>query len=201
MRLRKSIIFWAAVAVLLSGVAARYLIWQPKFVPTEFIQARQRGINVSQAIARLTSDSLVDLSTIGGLEQTGRPREAVGLVTKALEANNQARQQALQLSATLETMAKKLPEISPARARDRAAEALGYEVTLINHLITYNEYLHQLLETVEKKLSSGGADEKNGDSQISYWLNLINDETDAINMLNKKFNVAMEEFDRLTAVK
>lgn len=199
MHIRKKTIIWIIIAVFMVGVGVKFLFFQPINVPKDFNDARQKSINIAQAIARLSSDSLVDISRIGGLDQAGRIKEALDLVKKTIRDNQQARAEAVNLSATLEVMAKNLPEISPYRARDLATEGLGYEVTLINHLITYNDYLNQLLQVLEQKFAKQG--DSGTDTQIKDWIHRINGEGDAINVLNKKYNDAMLGFDKLTSLK
>lgn len=196
MRIKKSIIFWIALLLFLVGAGAKLFFFQPISVPQDFIDARQNSINVSQIIVRLSADSLVDLSHIGLLDKQGKTKEALDLVSKAIENNRQAREQAVKLSDYLEVMSKNLPNLSPWRAKDLATEALGYEVSLINHLISYNDELNQLLHVLEDKFSKKL---ENVEIQIAFLLNRINEEGDAINILNRKFNDTMIKFDKLTS--
>lgn len=196
MRIKKSIIFWVTLVLFLVGVGTKLFFFQPVFVSKDFVDARQNSINVSQVIVRLSADSLVNLSHIGLLDKEGKTKEALDLVDKAIENNRQAREQAVKLSAYLEVMSKNLPTLSPWRARDLATEALGYEVSLINHLITYNDRLNQLFKTLEDKFNNKGS---NVEVQIAFLLNRINEEGDSINILNRKFNDTMIKFDKLTS--
>lgn len=196
MRIKKSIVFWVTLVLFLAGAGAKLFFFQPIFVPQDFVDARQNSINVSQIIVRLSADSLVDLSHIGLLDKQGKTKEALDLVNKAIENNRQARTEAVKLSDYLEVMSKNLPNISPWRAKDLATEALGYEVSLINHLITYNDHLNQLFKTLEDKFNNKGG---NVEVQISFLLNRINEEGDSINILNRKFNDTMIKFDKLTS--
>ncbi len=196
MRIKKSIIFWVALVLFLAGAGAKLFFFQPISVPQDFIDARQNSINVSQIIVRLSADSLVDLSRLGLLDKEGKIKEALNLVNKAIENNRQAREQAVKLSDYLEVMSKNLPDLSPWRAKDLATEALGYEVSLINHLITYNDYLNQLLQVLQDKFNNRGG---NVEVQISFLINRINEEGDSINILNRKFNDTMIKFDKLTS--
>ena len=195
MRIKKSIIFWAALVLFLAGTGAKLFFFQPISVPQDFIDARQNSTNVGQAIVRFSSDSLVNLSHIGLLDKQGKSKEALDLVSKAIEDNRQAREQAVKLSSYLEVMSKSLSTISPWRAKDLATEALGYEVSLINHLITYNDHLNQLFNVIEDKLNKKSG---NAEVQITFLLNRINEEGDSINILNRKFNDTMIKFDKLT---
>lgn len=195
-RLRTSYILWIAVGVLLIGGVVKFLFFQPINVPKDFADARQRSVNIAQGIARMSSDSLVDISRTAGLDKAGRIGEAMAIVQKAIITNQQARAQAVQLSATLEVMAKNLGEISPYGARDLATEALGYEVTLINHLITLNDYLNQLFIVLQDKFHKTNFVTE---SDVAHWINLVNGEVDAISVLNRKYNDTMIKFDHKTS--
>lgn len=195
-RLRTSYMLWIALVALLIGVVVKFLFFQPINVPKDFADARQRSVNIAQGIARMSSDSLVDISRIAGLDRAGHTGEAVAIVQKAIFTNQQARAQAVQLSATLEVMVKNLGEISPYGARDLATEALGYEVTLINHLIMLNDYLNQLFTVLQDKFHKMNFVTE---TDIAHWINLVNGEVDAISVLNRKYNDTMLKFDRKTA--
>ena len=196
MRIRKKTIVWGIVVLFLGALAVKYLFFQPIIVPKDFIDARQNSINVAQTITRLSNDSLVDISRIGQLDKAGRIKDALDLVSKAIKDNQQARVEAVKLSAYLEVMAKNLQDISPYGARDLATEALGYEVTLINHLITYNDYLNQLFNVLQEKFEGKNG---NADAQIKSWINKVNKVGEEINTLNKKYNDTMIKFDKLTS--
>lgn len=196
MKVRKKTIIWGIIVVFLGVWAITSLFFQPINVPKDFIDARQKSINLAQTITRFSSDTLVDISRIAQLDQAGRTGEALNLVAKGLENNKKAREEAIKLSTTLEVMAKNLPEISPYRARDLTAEALGYEVTLINHLITYNDYLNQLFQVLQEKFEGKNV---KVESQIENWIKKINEAGEAINVLNKKYNDTMIKFDKLTS--
>ena len=107
-----------------------------------------------------------------------------------MERNRQAREKAIELSIQLETMANNLSQISPASASQTALRAISSETTLISRLITYNDYLNQLLEVLREKFLGNG----NGD-KVAELVEKINEEAKAINELNEKFNESMEMFD------
>jgi hypothetical protein len=87
-------------------------------------------------------------------------------------------------------MAKNLAQISPASASQKALEAVSSETALISRLITYNDYLTQLLEVLRGKFLG-----KNSNDKIPELIQKLNNEAQAINDLNQKFNETMKEFD------
>lgn len=168
--------------------------WGGQFVPEEFIEARAQGSLVADKVAWLASASLQNLQKISELEANYKHQEAIDSVSQELARNKEARAEAVKLSNYLDQMAKLLSDIKPREARDLAAEAVGVEIQVINRLISYNEYLHNLFELLKAKFEGKI---KNGDDRVKELLQLINQETNFINSLNKKFNETMRQFDVL----
>jgi hypothetical protein len=174
------------------------LFWGGRHVPDDFLQARIHGAAVAERIVTISADSLNGLQNISTLDKEGLYQEAMLAVSVELRRNKDARGEALKLSQYLDTMAKSISSIRPKDAQSLAAGAIGQEVSLINRLISYNEYLNQLLELLKGRFGGRIDDEK---SRLQELLALINQETNAINDLNKSFQSAMEQFDALTLVK
>ena len=108
-----------------------------------------------------------------------------------------ARENAINLSAKLEIMAKNVSQISPAIAGQIAIQAISSETALISRLITYNDYLIKLLEILQAKF----LEKKKRQRQNSRLNEKINDEARAINDLNNNFNSLMTEFDKYDIIK
>jgi len=168
----------------------RFLILEPKNVPADFLKARQEASLIAQEIVLFSNQSSDSLRQIAQLDEEKKYTEALILVSQELERNRQAREKAIRLSAQLEIMAKNLSQISPASASQIALEAISSETALISRLITHNDYLTQLLEILRNKFLG----KANGD-KIPELIGQINNEVQAINDLNKKFNKMMKEFD------
>lgn len=168
--------------------------WGGRFVPEAFIEARAQGSIVADRIAWLSSVSLQNLQKISELETSLQYEEAIDIVSQELVRNKEARDEAIKLSNYLDQMAKSLSEIKPREARDLAAEAVGVEIQVINRLISYNEYLRNLFELLKAKFEGKI---KNGDERLKELLLLINQETNYINSLNKRFNERMGQIDEL----
>lgn len=189
-RLRIFIVF--LFIVLAVYLIARIFFFDVKKVPNDFLKARQEASLVANNIVVLSNESVGDLGKIYELDKKGNYEEALSLLANELERNRQAREKAVELSAQLEKMARAVPEISPASASQSAIQAISSETALISRLITYNDYLFQLLEILRSKFLG---ETKNSSEQISELINKINDEVKAINELDRKFNEVMEKFD------
>lgn len=189
-RLRIFIVF--LLIVLAVYLIARIFFFDVKTVPSDFLKARQEASLIANDIVILSNESVGDLGKIYELDKKGDYEEALSLLANELERNRQAREKAVELSAQLEKMARAVPEISPASASQSAIQAISSETALISRLITYNDYLFQLLEILRSKFLG---QTKNSSEQISELINKINEEVRAINELDKKFNEVMEKFD------
>lgn len=165
-----------------------------KYIPQDFIEAKARGAEIAQRIVELSDASLTGLTQIGDFDKAKNYPQAVILVSNELVQNRKIREEAIKLASQLEKMAANLPKIKPAKARQITSEAMGYEVALVSRLISYNDYFNQLFDVLIQKFKEV-ADETN--NQTQELINKINDETQAINELNAKFNSTMADFDRI----
>lgn len=187
-RIRLLILF--IIILLLAYFVLRFLTVETKNVPEDFLRARQEASLIASEIVAISNESTNNLNEIAQLDKERKYTEALVLISQELERNRQAREKAIKLSVQLETMAKNLSQISPASASQVALQAISSETALISRLITYNDYLTQLLEILREKFLG-----KNEGDRISELLVKINDEIQAINDLNRKFNEVMGEFD------
>lgn len=176
--------------ILLAYFVLRFLIVDVKNVPEDFLRARQEASLIAQDIVTISNESTNSLGEIARLDKERKYTEALVLISKELERNRQARERAIKLSVQLETMARNLAQISPSSAGQKALEAISSETALISRLITYNDYLTQLLEILRGKFLG-----KNQGDKIPELIAQINGEIQAINDLNRKFNETMKEFD------
>ncbi len=180
-------------------VAAAFFIFrswraEAKNLPVDFIEARKEGARTAERIVFFSHQALAGLEQIGQYDEKKNYESALELVEKELERNKQARQEAIVLSSYLGTMAAFLPQIEPAKARELATEAVGYEVSLVNRLINYHDLLNQLFELLGNKFRGRLA---SNDDLTKKLLASINSEIKAINNLNQKFNSTMEMFDKI----
>ncbi len=181
----------ALIIVILAGYfVARFLFIETQSIPPEFLKARTEASLIAQDIVNLSNQTSENLAKVAELDNQRNYTEALVLVSQELERNREARQKAVGLSVQLEQMTKNISSISPQSASQKALEALTSETALIGTLITYNEYLNQLLEALRNKFV-----EKEPSQKIPELISKINQEAKTINELNAKFSEAMEEFD------
>jgi len=178
------------IILLLAYFVLRFLTVETKNVPEDFLRARQEASLIASEIVAISNESTNNLNEIAELDKSGKYTEALVLISQELERNRQAREKAIKLSVELETMAKNLSQISPASTSQVALQAISSETALISRLISYNDYLTQLLEVLREKFLG-----KSDGDKISELISKINDEARAINDLNQKFNEVMGEFD------
>ena len=91
-------------------------------------------------------------------------------------------------------MARALSSIKPERSRILATEAVSAEVALVSRLLSYNDYLLQLFETLRAKFSNPGL---SSNGKVNDLIARINDETRAINELNGRSTNALASFDEV----
>ncbi len=188
-RRARLLIFFIAI-LLVAYFLLSFLLIKPKSIPPGFLEARGEASLIAQDIVGLSNESTNNISEIANLDRQGKYREALVLVSQELERNHQARDKAISLSVQLEKMARNLDKISPASAAQLALQAVSSETTLISRLITYNDYLSQLLEVLRAKFIGKGSDDG-----LTELIDKINNEARAINDLNLGFNDLMKEFD------
>jgi len=189
----------ASVVVLIAVAGSAYFFNQGYgfgggYLPSEFTGARSEGAVVAEKIVFLAHQSLAGLEQIGGLDDQKKYAQALDLITRELQRNSEARQEAILLSSHLGTMAAFLSQIKPTRAQSLATEAVGYEVSLVNRLINFHDLLNKLFVLQQGKFRG---EIENSDDLLKKLIDDINKEIKAINNLNLKFNSTMEHFDNI----
>ncbi|MEK7657749.1 MAG: hypothetical protein AAB366_00980 [Patescibacteria group bacterium] len=189
-RVKITIIFLLIVSAVY--LLARFFTPEIKNVPEEFLRARQEASLIAKDIIDFSGQTAGNIAVISELDREAKYGDALNLISQELERNRQAREKAIELSKQLESMIKNIPEISPASAGQAALEALTSETALISRLISYNDYLVQLMDILKKKFLF---QEKNGNGRVLELINKINEEARMINELDKNFNKLMDKFD------
>jgi len=195
MKLRSKFVsaIWLVAAIAaLYGIG--YFAIGRSFVPENFTAARKDGAEVAKSIVALTEESLKNLEGISALDREYKFKEALVLVQDELFRAEEARLKAIDLTKELDRMTTAVAGITPTKARNLAMEAVGHEVSLISHLIVYNDILNGLLRTLELKFSGDIRDDA---QDVQKLVQNMNAETREINRLNALFNQKMEEFDRV----
>lgn len=181
------------VMMFLAYFVGRFLLAQTKTVPGDFMEARQSASLVAQDIVGMSKESTKRINDISALNQDGKYGEALELVKQEIERNRQIRDKAITLSGYLQTMTVNVSAIEPKVSAQTALEAVSTEVTLIGHLLTYNDYLNQLLIAIKGRIMGDGDVSA---ETIADLVKKINDESIVVNVMNEKFNDQMSKFDR-----
>lgn len=171
----------------------RFLLAKTKTVPREFMQARQEASLVARDIVGMSKDSAGRIGAISTLNKDKQYAEALDLIKQEIERNRRIRDRAIELSGYLQTMTLSVSAIEPKTSAQAALGAVSTEVTLIGHLLTYNDYLNQLLDIIRRNII-GDANVSSAD--VSDLVKKINDASVAVNTLNETFNEQLTAFDR-----
>ena len=182
-----------AVTVLIIVILAAYFVWSyvSTRVPTNFANARHAAWDYAQIISDAVKETPQNLQQIQELEKQGKSIEALNLLVIEGQKNASAQNAAVKLSGELETMAKEIPNIKPQKAGEAALVAISSETALIYKLVSYNNYLANLLELLRQRLTNKFYNVE----QINSTIDLINLDIDSINSLNTKFVEYMKNFD------
>lgn len=167
------------------------------YVPREFFEARGKGAAISEAIVRLAFESADNLKEITILEKGKNYSEGLDRVLQEIARNEEAREQALALSAELERMATSISDVRPDKASDTALQAVILQSQIVQRLINYNNYLGQLLNALRSRLADGA---KSDGGSIASIIEAMNSEISSINTLNEQYKNLMAEFDKLTNI-
>lgn len=181
--------------LVLSAISYGLYYWaNTSFVPQSFSDARREGASISSEIVGLLGDSLKGLEKISEYDKNYHFSAALDLVLLELERTKTAREKAIELSSELDRMARSVQDISPTKAKNIAMRAVSQEVSLIGHLVVYNDILRGLLETLRYKFSG---DIRYGVDDVQKLIVSLNKEGKEVNSLNDSFNAIMGEFDIL----
>lgn len=164
------------------------------FIPDNFTTARHQSALIAKEVVALTEESLTNLDKIALQDRQYNFGQALRLVREELERAQNSRLKAVDLTRELDGMARAAAGIKPAKLRNLAISAISNELSLISHLIVYNDILNGLLQTLEFKFS-GDINYKSEEVQI--LIKNMNQEAKEINNLNEAFNEKMKKFDEL----
>ncbi len=183
-----------ATFVILVGIAygVGKLSRSSEAIPLDFKDARTQGAIISQNIVNTSNSLTDDLNRISQLERDRKINEAVNLATELIERSEEVKKQANELSEQLEKMTGALSDVQDPEARALALESITDRLALISRLISYSDYLGQLLTNLRSRLSGQVTF---GDTQT--LIDQINAEVTAINNFNRQAADAMDKFDKM----
>ena len=194
-RQRYLAIVFVVVFVAGGGYAVSRIFGNSGGVPKDFTDARLQGAIISQNIVNLSNQSVSDLEKINQYDAQGDFTDALNLTTQVIKQSQDIRDQAVQLSAEVETMTKSLSDISSIEARQAALESISTRLALISRLLNYSGYLGQLLEALQNHF----AGKPQSGAQVKALVDQINSEVNAINNFNTQAGQSMDRFDKIIA--
>ena len=183
-----------ATIVGLGSFAVVYVIVPKAAVPAQFLESRVRGAEIARAIVDQSNRTLTRLDEIAVYDREGNVAEALSAISQLVVDNRAAQEKVLALADELEEMARSIADIRPERARVFATEAVSSEVALVSHLLSYNDNLFVLFEALRAKFDNPSA-KTNG--RVRDLIGKINEEAQAINEFDGRFNDSLAEFDKL----
>ncbi|MCR4328741.1 MAG: hypothetical protein NUV53_04530 [Patescibacteria group bacterium] len=186
-------LFIVFIAIVVGGYGASRLFSSSGNIPSEFQDARLRGALIAQNIVNLSNDSSKSLEKISELDKKGDFPEALAITLGATEKSQDIREQAVALADEISIMTKALSGIQSFEARQAALESIASRLALLNRLISYSNYLSNLLQALRDRFSGipGAA------KQVAVLVNQINAEAQAINSFNSQAGQAMDRFDTI----
>lgn len=190
---RRTKVIAVFLAIIGVGATTAWFSSRKSGVPADFTTARQQGALIAQNIVDLSNQSTDDLTRVNAFDKSGDYTNALVLTTNIITKNQTLHDQAVSLSGQIEEMAKSLPEISSAEARQAALDAISSRLALVSELISYSGDLEHLLVTLQGHFT--GASIKPGDVQTI--VDQINTDVNAINNFNSQAQGSMVKFDAL----
>lgn len=185
--------------IVLIGLLAAYwstrILGESVNVPSEFLEARNKGAVLADSIVHLAGESVNNLKRIEQHNDAKRYENGLDSVFEEISRNETARRAAIELSAELEVMANSLSEIQPQEASDLALRAIIVESQIVQRLINYNGYIYELLNLFRLRF------EKNtsvGEKPLKDIVSDMNALIREINTLNAEYKELMRQFDSLT---
>ncbi|MBI2623279.1 MAG: hypothetical protein HYW65_01760 [Candidatus Liptonbacteria bacterium] len=190
---RRTKLFLAFVVIVAAGYGASRLFSFSQGIPSEFQDARLRGALISQNIVNLSNDSRTSIEKISELDKKGKFSEALAITLDATKQSEAIRNQAVALADEIGAMTKALSGIQSFEARQAALESIASRLALLNKLISYSNYLSELLQALEGRFKGVPGSAK----QVAVLVNQINAEVQAINTFNGQAGQAMDRFDAI----
>ncbi len=154
-----------------------------------FLNARSQGALISDSIVDLSNQISKDLARVNEYDTHGQPREALDLTLELRAKVQDVKSEATQLSEQLKDMVAGLDQIKDPEARQAALDAITSRMALISRLMSYGQYLDQLIEALSSHFTG------NPDQNVQFIISQINAEVTAVNNFNRQAHQAMERFD------
>ena len=193
--MKRRLIMLLAIPVAVLGIYFGVIAFNPRnYVPDVFSASRLKSAELAQSIVLTSSDLLKSIEIIGRYDQEGNKSQALILISNAVLKRSDFHQSAISLASELEKMARSVPDIRPSQARDFASEAVSSEVALVSQLLSYDDYLQQLFETLKGKVQHPDV---YTDGAVQLLIDKINEGGKGINELNNHARASLASFDKI----
>jgi predicted PurR-regulated permease PerM len=166
------------------------------YVPSGFLESRKRAADAADNITNLINISAGNLELISGADQRGDYTTGLSLVAAEIDRSVEVRSTAVDLSEELSDMAKGLRDVRPSEASAIGFSAVTTGIELVQRLVSYNNNLQELLNTLQSRLENEGDEQTR--ARITELINALNEEARVINNLNSEYKDLMVQFDGLT---
>ncbi len=189
-------VFVAVFLIVLLVATAVFLLLKAKTrdLPDSFLEANATASEISKLITDSANESVKKLEEIDLEDRAGNYEKALYMTIDELKKNNEAREKAFVLLNELQKMAASVKDIKSPRAQQLVIQAISSEVSLVTHLLIYNEHWNLLLENLRNKFLSPNP--RFFEAKTSELIEKINNETATINELNRKYHTLIKEFKR-----
>jgi len=186
------------IVVVLVLIGAVFAFWKfgmadlskKENIPTEFIEARERGSLLSAQIVEIYDGTINSLDAISQKDKEGQYYDALNLTLEGVGPNAEARKLSEDLALEIQKMAYTVLTFKADEARSLVLEGVAAEANLITHLIAYNGHFNDLLENLRTKFTGESSQDR-----VQEIITSMNEEAKIINRLNNQFNEKMAEFD------
>jgi hypothetical protein len=162
------------------------------YIPQSFTDARRESAIVGEQIVGLSSESSSGLEQVQKLQSEEKYTEALDAVLAERRRVLDMRSKGSELLRSLSAMTESLSEIRPEKSRTAALEAINYETGIVNHLLSYSQFLDQLMQAIASHILYGEDIKLRFDDLITK----TNGEISAVDELNAKFTSAMVALER-----
>jgi hypothetical protein len=159
-----------------------------------FMAANDSAAGISLLITENSSRALKTLEDINREDQAGHYEKALDLVIEEMKENNRVRDKSLELLIELQKMASSARSLKSRTAQQLALQAVSSEISLVSHLLLYNEHWGNLLNNLRSKFLSGGS--RTFDPKTAELVQKINAEALTINELNRRYHTLIAEIKK-----
>lgn len=168
----------------------------PSGYSSSFLAARNDAASISQDIVALTAETGSALKQANALDLQGSSDQAVALIAEAQRSNEDAADEAEDLSLKLKQLTMEVDAL-PEAQRELGYQAVATAFWLVGEFGNYTGHVNAFLS----QLSVAVSEENSADRRASLdqALARVNTSVERINELNLEFRTRMAEFDRAMA--